>query len=222
MVIKYYQIYKHITFVGNNFNLDLPAEDFRHSFAILTGLIHDAFLNHNDAEIICLICESWASVGQLIIGLYCIAQRSRLAIIYPSITRDHPFKQRLNVDYMQETEKIQDWRNIAIIATRKWGFASTLLEQTVMMKKAIEDKRSCTNYQRNLLITNHRFYRLGALLPEHLFDAFDVDRILKSEMRTANNLSTFFDGSFNEVLARRAFPGIFIDQIKVSFNEIKN
>jgi hypothetical protein len=223
LVIKYYQIYNKIKYVGNQkFNLELPCGNFRQALAILTGVKTNAFLNHNDAEIICTICRSWTSVGQLMISLYCIAQRTRLAIIYPSINRDHPYNVRDAIDYMDETIKIQEWANIAIIANRKWGLTSSFSEQIATIKKTVEDKRVTTPYQRNLFVKNFRVFRLGVLIPEYLYDALDVDRILKSEMRTVNNLSSFFDGSFNAVLARRAFPGIFIDQLRRSVDDIKN
>ena len=123
---------------------------------------------------------------------------------------------------MDENSKIQEWINISVLASRKWGYASSFPEQVAIFKKTVEDKRVTTSYQRNLFVTNFRVFRLGALIPEYLFNALDVDRILKSEMRAVNNLSTFFDGSFNAVLARRAFPGIFLDQLRISVDDIKN
>ena len=222
LVLKYYNLFKHLNYTDSDFELNLPKRTARKSIAILLGLKFNAFQNLNDAEIIIALCKSWMACGQLITSLYSIAQRARLAVIYPSISVDYPLKARSPANFLNDAEKIQQWYIISRDSTKRWGTPSSLEEQEVMHKKTIEDRRNSAPYMHNVLVTSYRVFRIGALLPELLYDAFNVDRIIVSELRTIANMGTFYDGSLNEVLTKTAFPGLHMKQLRHSVKDLEN
>lgn len=106
-----------------------------------------------------------------------------------------------------------------MISKRRWGLPSDIEEQEVMIKKSVDDLNCATPYQKNILAYSHKVYRIGAILPEYLYDNSDFYRILKSEMKSINQLAHFYDGSLNETIARKAFSGLLIDQLRQTVNE---
>ena len=222
LVLKYYNLCKHLNYTDSDFELNLPKLTPRKSLAILLGLKINAFQNLNMAEIIIALCKSWMSCGQLIASLYSIAQRARLAVIYPSISVDYPLKARSPAKFLNDAEKIQQWFTTSKESSKRWGLPFTLEEQAVMHKKTIEGRRNSTPFMKNVLVASYRVFRIGALLPELLYDNFNVDRIIFSELKTIANMGTFYDGSLNEVLTKTAFPGLHIKQIRHSVNDLVN
>ena len=222
LVLKYYNLCKHLNYTDSDFELNLPKRTPRRSLAILSGLKINAFQNLNNAEIIIALCKSWMSCGQLIASLYSIAQRARLAVIYPSISVDYPLKARSPIKFLLDAEKIQQWSITSRDSIKRWGVPYTLEDQEVMHKKTVEDRRNSTPFMKNVLVASYRVFRIDALLPELLYDAFNVDRIISSELRTIANMGTFYDGSLNEVLTKTAFPGLHMKQIRHSVKDLEN
>ena len=120
---------------------------------------------------------------------------------------------------MNDAAKIQDFFQIQKIAVRKWGNPESLCELTAGIKKIISEKNK-KSYQSKLLKEEHRVYRLGSTLPVNASDYPNFTLILKREMKSAICEGTLFKGKFNEILAKEAFPDLYISCLKTTIDEI--
>ena len=118
---------------------------------------------------------------------------------------------------------------LSMISKKRWGSSPSDLEEQEVMIKNRSRTLTVPHPTRKIFwhtvcilyaAYSYRVFRIGTILPEFLYDNTDFDRILKSEMNSINKLAYFYDGSLNETVAKKAFPGLLIDQFRQTVNEI--
>jgi hypothetical protein len=133
---------------------------------------------------------------------------------------EHPFEIKSAAEFLDKNSKIQQWTSILRDSNRKWGQANTLGEMRVMIKKTLEDKKSCNEYQKHLLTLHHRPYIVSIILPEKIIDCFNSDIILKSEIKMAINQASLYTGNINENVIRKSFPCFYVSTLKSLISEV--
>ena len=132
----------------------------------------------------------------------------------------YPYELRDTAEFLNESARIQEFYYLQRDATRKWGNPNSLCEMSASIRKTVEDKKHKTAFQSKLLISEHRSFKFGIILPIKLSDYPNFNLILKKEIKQAIAQGIFFNKEFNENLARKTFPNLYVSCLKTSMEEI--